>query len=56
MADEEGGRVLGLTAQGILMTEIRCPHCGVTFRVDGNVDREVVECPQCDAELCVEVR
>jgi hypothetical protein len=40
-------------AQGRLMTEIRCPKCSITFCLDGNCEREMVECPDCEAQICV---
>ena len=42
-----------LDADGILLTEVHCPKCEYVFSQEGNRDRDLIECPNCLAQLCV---
>lgn len=42
-----------LDTKGVLMTEIICPSCRLEFRLDGNCDGVLVECPTCEVMLRV---
>ena len=45
-----------LIAEGVFMTSIRCPHCRLRFDIEGNCDREILECPSCGKQLTVRLR
>ena len=55
MADDPTGN-LSFDVIGELLTEVVCPGCGYQFRMDGDCDRQTIECPACDAELRVSRR
>lgn len=52
MDDDPTGKI-SFDVIGHLLTEVVCPGCGFQFRLDGDCDREIVNCPACDAELRV---
>lgn len=51
MADNPIGKIHEVT--GTLLTEVVCPPCGYRFRLEGDCDRVIIECPDCGAELRV---